>query len=380
MRYTFIVIAGACLTLAVLLGVNSASLEDAKKDPVSSRAITTSTVAGPLEYPWGMAFLPDGRILVTERAGNIRIVQKNGVILPPLQGVPDVFFEGQGGLLDIAIPPDFSESGYVYFSYAEPEEAKAGTAVARAILAEGELQNVEVIFRQLPKVEAPNHFGSRLVFDRSGHLFITLGERFDYSDMAQTLDNHMGKVIRIFPDGSIPDDNPFVGQKNALPEIWSYGHRNSQGAALHPDTGVFWMHEHGPRGGDEVNIPEAGKNYGWPEVSYGSHYTYIPIPDGHIQKGYQEPIYYWDPSIAPSGMTFYIGTQYPEWMGSLFVGALAGQHITRLQLEGQKVVAEEKLMLTMPARIRDIEVGVDGYLYILTDDYEGQILRIDAIQ
>lgn len=339
--------------------------------------LTATTVVDGLEHPWALDFLPDGRALVTERPGRLRILQTDGTLSEPLAGVPAVHHEGQGGLLDVLAAPDFDESKQIYFTYAEPgTDDTAGTAVAMATLGENSLENVTVIFRQQPKVEGDNHFGSRLAFDGEGYLFIGLGERFDYSEQAQTLDNHLGKVIRLHADGSVPEDNPFVDTEGALPEIWSYGHRNIQGMATHPQTGKVWLHEHGPRGGDEINIPQAGQNYGWPEASYGSHYSFIPIEDNHSEQGFAEPIHHWTPSIAPSGMVFYTGDAIPQWKGNVFVGALAKTHLARLKLDANTVVEEEQLLAEHEARIRDVTQGPDGVLYVLTDSDNGEIWKL----
>lgn len=344
----------------------------------SAGGLKVTTVASGLEHPWGMEFLPDGRMLVTERPGRLRIITKDGALSKPLEGVPKVYDEGQGGLLDVALDPAFVKNKLIYFSFAEETDGKAGTAVAKAILKEDHIDNVQIIFRQRPKVKGPNHWGSRLVFGRDGTLYITLGERFDYRDQAQTLDNHMGKVVRIKTDGSVPSDNPFVGQKDALPEIWSYGHRNMQGAVLHPKTGELWTAEHGPRGGDEINIDQAGKNYGWPKASYGSHYNGIPIPDEHASNGFTEPVFHWNPSISPSGMMFYTGDHFPAWKGDLFTGALNGMALIHLTIDNGKPVKEERLLQKLNERIRDVRQGPDGWIYLLTDSDGGKILRIEA--
>jgi len=332
-------------------------------------------LASGLQFPWGMAFMQDGRILVTERVGQLRIVSPDGRVSEPVKGVPTVLVQQQGGLLDVVLDPEFSRNRLVYLSYAEPDGNRAGTAVARAELIEGELKNFQVIFRQLPKTGGGVHFGSRLAFAPDGNLFITLGDRGDYMDEAQQLGTHIGKIIRIRPDGSVPADNPFVNDTKAKPEIWSYGHRSVQGAAIHPKTGELWTHEHGPKGGDEINIPKPGKNYGWPKASYGSHYNGIPIKDEHAEQGFEEPIHHWTPSIAPSGMVFYTGSKFPAWQGSLFVGTLAGRHLVRLTVDDRKIIGEEKL-LGNTVRFRDVEQGPDGALYLLTDEENGAILKI----
>lgn len=332
-------------------------------------------IAQGLKFPWGMAFLPDGSILVTERIGQLRIVSPNGQLSEPIQGVPEVFFEQQGGLLDVAIDPEFSKNRLIYLSYAEPEGNKASTAVARAELMNGQLKNLQVIFRQLPKTMGGIHFGSRLAFARDGNLFITLGDRGTHAEDAQQLNNYFGKIIRIRPDGSVPSDNPFVKHPNAKPEIWSYGHRSVQGATIHPKTGELWIHEHGPKGGDEINIPQAGKNYGWPKACYGSHYDGTPIKDEHAEQGFEEPIHYWTPSIAPSGMAFYTGNDFPNWRGSLFVGALAGKHVARLTIDNNKITSEEQLVANT-TRFRNVKQTPDGTLYLLTDEANGKLLKI----
>lgn len=345
--------------------------------------IRVETVAQGLQHPWGLAFLPDGTMLVTERPGFLRLVTPEGKIGAAIYGVPEVDARNQGGLLDIALDPDFAENRFVYLSYAEKGEGgKNGTAVARGHLTESmspQLKDVEVIFRQQPKEASTLHFGSRLVFDRDGHLFIALGERSkeEFRGQAQELSSHLGKVVRIMPDGTVPQDNPFVNEKGALPEIWSYGHRNQQGAALHPETGVLWTNEHGPRGGDEINIPEAGKNYGWPVVSHGVNYSGTPVGSGEKSApGMEDPHYHWTPSIGASGMAFYTGDAIPEWKGNLFVGGLAIPSLRRLTLDGDEIAGEEALLKDLGLRIRDVRQGPDGALYLLTDEEDGQILRI----
>jgi len=344
------------------------------------------TVASGLENPWSLAFLPDGRMLVSERPGRLRIVGGSGRLSPPLTGVPRVHAEGQGGLLDVAIDPDFARNRLLYLSYAEPDAvnpALSGTAVARARLEGMALADVRVIFRQRPKVESDNHWGSRLVIvpGQDGTrpvLFITLGERFAYKDLAQDLGTDLGKLVRINTDGSIPADNPFVRNPAVRPEIWSYGHRNMQGAALNPVTGQLWTTEHGPRGGDELNIPRPGLNYGWPVISHGRDYvTRQPVGEGTAKPGMEQPVWTWTPSIGPSGLTFLTSSRYPAWRGDLFVGALAHQQLVRLTLDGNRVTGEQRLLGDLGERIRDVRQGPDGLLYLLTDSENGRILRLD---
>lgn len=336
------------------------------------------TVARGLEKPWGMAFLPDGRLLVTEKPGRLRVVGTDGKVGPPLAGIPAVDAAGQGGLLDVALDPEFAATRLVYVSYAEPRDGGNGTAVARGRLTGSGLADVRVIFRQQPTVKSGHHFGSRLVFARDGRLFVTLGERNSERARAQTLDSHIGKVVRIERDGEVPADNPFVGRAGALPEIWSYGHRNVQGAALHPVTGELWSNEHGPRGGDELNRTFAGRNYGWPKVSYGVEYSGVKISDSPTAPGIEPPVHYWVPSIATSGMLFYTGDRFPLWRGNAFVGGLKSEQLSRLELDGNEVVHEEVLLRGVVGdRVRDVEQGPDGLIYLLTDESDGRLLRIE---
>ena len=347
----------------------------AKETTIESKdgPIKVEVVADGLDQPWGMAFLPDGRLLVTEKLGTLRIVAKDGTVSDPLKGVPEVIANGQGGLLDVALNPKFDANGLVYLSYSEPGDGGAGTAVAHGKLSDAGLEDVKVIFRMQPKVEGPNHFGSRLVFAPDGKLFVTLGDRFKF-DPAQDLKSHLGKVVRINPDGSVPDDNPFVGKDDALPEIWSYGHRNVQGAAIHPETGKLWTIEFGPKGGDELNIPEPGKNYGWPVVSWGNHYDGKDIPDPPTHPEFTDAIHHWNPVISPSGMAFYTGDAFPSWKNELLIAGLSSQAIVRLTLEGQKMASENRI--EMGARIRDVAQGPDGAIYAITDESDGQLLRL----
>jgi glucose/arabinose dehydrogenase len=359
------------LTLTTLFGAPPAHAQAAD--------LKTVVVARNLEHPWGLAFLPDGRMLVTERPGRMRIVESDGRVGSPLAGLPAVVASGQGGLLDVVLHPQFASNQLVYWSFSEPGDGGAGTAVARGRLDGQRLADVQVIFRQLPKVGGGNHFGSRLVWARDGHLFVTLGDRFSRKDDAQTLDNHMGKLVRIDGDGKAPADNPFVRRNGARPEIWSYGHRNIQGAALHPDSGELWTTEHGPQGGDELNVPAAGANHGWPVITHGRNYgSGTRIGDGTERADIAAPLRTWLPtSIAPSGMAFLTSDRYPGWKGNLFLGALRGTHLVRLELDGRKVLRESQLLTDQHARIRDVRQGPDGWLYVLTDAPDGQLWRLE---
>ncbi len=343
-------------------------------------ALKVDVVASGLRNPWGIAFINADKALVTERSGQLRLLSKSGAawqLSAPIAGVPAVQAQGQGGLLDVALDPQFASNRLVYLSYAEPRSDGAGTSVARARLSADErtLENLQVIFRQQPSARGGLHFGSRLVFGRDSTLFVALGERYD-KDKSQDLNTHFGKVVRIHADGSVPKDNPFVSRKDALPEVWSYGHRNIQSAALHPQTGKLWTVEHGARGGDEINVPQAGKNYGWPIITYGRDYSMLPIGEGTAKPGLEQPLYYWDPSIAPAGMAFYTADLIPAFKGNLFVGALRGEHLARLILDGEKVVAEEKLLVGRNERYRDVRQGPDGALWLLVDASDGKVLRV----
>ena len=329
------------------------------------------------DHPWSLAFLPDGRMLVTERSGRLKLVDKEGRS-SNIAGIPKVVARGQGGLLDVALDPGFAENRVIYLSYAEAGEGGAGTAVARGRLSDDykRFEDSKVIFRQLPKVRGGNHFGSRLVFAPDGKLFITLGERFDYRKQAQDLGSHLGKIVRINPDGSVPQDNPFVGREGARPEIWSYGHRNVQSAAIKPDTGKLWTVEHGAMGGDEINAPEAGKNYGWPVISYGVNYDGSKIGEGTAKPGMEQPLKYWDPSFAPSGLTFYTGDLFPDWKGDMLIGGLKNGELVRVDVDNDKPGRDERLLTDLGERIRDVRQGPDGALYLLTDSSDGKLLRL----
>jgi glucose/arabinose dehydrogenase len=340
-------------------------------------AVRVETVASGLRNPWGLAMLPDGRMLVTEKGGTLRVVEQNGKVSSPLTGVPPVDASGQGGLLDVALDPGFASNRLVYLSYSEPgPNGTAGTAALRARLGATGLEDVKVIYRQDPKVVGGNHFGSRIAFAPDGKVFITQGERFAYRDQAQNLNSLLGKVVRLNPDGTVPQDNPFVGKSGARPEIWSYGHRNVEAAAIHPETGKLWTIEHGAMGGDELNHPEAGKNYGWPVITYGLDYNGSRIGIGAVKDGMEQPVYYWDPVIAPSGMMFYTGDKFPQWRNNIFVGGLASNVLVRLVLENGRVTKEERYLHDLHERIRDVQQGLDGYIYVITDNNSGRILRL----
>ncbi len=366
------------VTLAFMTGPGVAEVTNAPP-PARPSKVSVESVAKGLENPWGMQFLPDGRLLVTERPGRMRIVSKDGKLSEPIAGVPKVAAYGQGGLLDVLLAPDFDKTGIIYFSYGEPREGdKNATSVARAKLVldddGGHLEDVKVIFRQEPAMKSKFHFGSRLVWAPDGTLFITTGERNHMRDEAQNPANTIGKVVRINPDGSIPNDNPKL--EGWAPEVWSIGHRNIQGAAVRPETGQLYTLEHGPRGGDELNLTEKGKNYGWPVITYGINYDGTTITDVKEKEGLEQPVYYWVPSIATSGLAFYDGDLFPEWKGNVFVGGLGGERVERLVLDGNKVVAAEVLLNNRGDRIRDIRQGPDGALWLLTDHKDGEVLRI----
>jgi aldose sugar dehydrogenase len=348
--------------------------------PSMAQELRPVTVAEGLRNPWGLAFLPDGRMLVTERAGRLRIVERDGR-LGEVTGLPRIEAGGQGGLLDVVLDPRFAENRLVYLSYSEPAtggERGNSTAVARARLEGDRLADLRVIFSQRPKVASSAHFGSRLVFARDGRLFVTLGDRYSHRNDAQTLDNHHGKIVRIDADGRVPADNPFADLRERAAEIWSFGHRNLQGAALHPQTGELWATEHGPQGGDELNAVRSGRNHGWPVVTYGREYgSGFKIGDGTARDDVVPPLTHWIPSIAPSGMAFLTSDRYPGWKGNLFVGALKAQLLVRLELDGTRVVREHRLLASLGERIRDVRQGPDGWLYLLTDSSNGRVIRLE---
>lgn len=370
MRNVHFVVAGTVFAIAF---ATACQAEGTRTLDTKSGRVVVEDLAGGLDHPWGLAFLPDGRLLVTERAGRLRILGTDNKLSPALQGVPEVFANNQGGLLDVALDPDFASNRVIYLSFAEPGGPGASTAFARGALGDGAITDLKVIFRQEPKVSGGGHFGGRIVFSRQGHLFLTTGDRQKF-DPAQDLMSHLGKVIRLNRDGSVPKDNPFIGRSDAKPEIWSYGHRNIQGAAIDPATATLWTIEFGPKGGDELNRPEPGKNYGWPLVSWGSHYDGRDIPDPPTRPDLVDAVKYWNPVISPSGMIFYTGALFPQWKGNLLIAGLSSKSLTRLKIEGGKVTNEERI--EMGERIRDVEQGPDGSIYVATDESDGHVWRL----
>lgn len=364
--------------LSLPLAANAGPVQDYKTE---QGTISVEEVAKGLNHPWAVAFLPDNKgMLVTEKPGNLRIVSADGKLSDPLSGVPKVWASGQGGLLDVVLSPDFAKDRMVYLTFSEVgEDGKAGTAAGRGRLSTdlSKLEDFNVIFRQQPKLSVGNHFGSRMVFDQDGYLFIALGENND-RPTSQDLDKLQGKIVRLFADGKVPDDNPFVGQKNVRPEIWSYGHRNQQGAALNPWTGTLWTNEHGPRGGDEVNIIERAQNYGWPLATHGINYSGEPIPEakGKFVEGTKQPFHVWEKSPGLSGMAFYSASRFKAWDHDLFIGGLASEDLIRLEFEDGKIVHEERMLGELKKRIRDVRQGPDGFIYVLTDDDNGQLLKV----
>lgn len=331
------------------------------------------TIANELKNPWGLTFLPNGDLLVTERAGEIRIIRNGKLLDEKITGVPEVFASGQGGLFEIELHPNYNENNWLYLIYAAPGSGGANTAIMRAKLSSTTLTEKQVIFQALPMLSGGNHFGGRMQFGKDGYLYFSVGER-GRQDNAQNLQNHSGKILRIKDNGSVPNNNPFVGQASAKPEIYTYGNRNPQGMDIHPVTGDIWTHEHGPMGGDEINIVEAGANYGWPEVTYGKNYNGTTISDFTSKPGMKDPLHYWNPSIAPCGMSFVKGDLYNGWQGNLLVGALSFRYVARLELDGNQVTHEEKLMENI-GRVRAITQGPDGYIYVSTES-PGMVMRI----
>ncbi|GHA79268.1 PQQ-dependent sugar dehydrogenase [Pontibacter akesuensis] len=352
----------------------------AQKSTVKTDAgdIKVETLAENLNRPWGMAFLPDNRLLVTERSGTLRILDQNNKLSAPIKGTPEVFAKGQGGMLDVALDPDFKQNKLVYLSFADPgENGTASTAVGRGRLEGNELKDFKMLFQQKPQIEGPNHFGGRIAFTPEGHLILTTGERFQF-DPAQDLSNHLGTVIRLNRDGSVPKDNPFVGKANARDEIWSYGHRNIESAAIDPATGKLWIVEMGPMGGDELNQPKAGKNYGWPVVSWGDNYDGSKIPRPNTRPEFADAAIHWTPTISPSGMVFYTANMFPEWKGTALIGGLTSTGLVRVKVNGEK--AEEVERIPLVVRVRDVEQAPDGSIYVLTDQSNGKVLRLKPLK
>jgi len=357
----------------------TAAAADEVVDVTEKGSVRALTLTEGLRYPWALAFLPDARMLVTEREGRLQLLSATGQKLGQVKGLPEIAAGGQGGLLDVLVHPDFAMNRVLYFSYVAEDIDGRGTEVARAELHGQTLRNRQVIFRLQPKSTGGRHFGSRLLHDGRGHLYITLGDRGD-RPRAQDVTDAAGSVIRLRDDGTVPDDNPVFAQKDAVPGLFSVGHRNIQGAFIHPKTGDVWLHEHGPQGGDELNIAEAGKNYGWPVITYGVNYVIgTRIGEGTHKPGMEQPLYYWVPSIAPSGMTYYTGDKLPQWRGDLLVGSLKFRTLVRLEVQGREVVHEERLFTDELGRIRDVRTGPDGYVYVLTDARNGKLVRLEAV-
>ena len=344
------------------------------------QAFRLVTLLNGLENPWSLAFLPDGQMLVTERAGRLRLVSQDFKLNPkPIDGLPEVVAQGQGGLFDVVLHPQYAQNGWIYWAYNAPGQGGWGTAMARGKLQGHRMTDVQVLFSMQPKTRSSHHFGGRIVFDQAGFLYLTLGDRGD-KDRAQKLNDHAGSVIRLHDDGRVPEDNPFVKHVGALAEKWTLGNRNMQGAAVHPQTGQLWTHEHGPQGGDEVNVMRSGLNYGWPVITYGVNYGLgTKIGVGQAKVGLEQPLHAWVPSIAPSGMAFVSGSHFPQWQGNLLVGALRGQMLVRLTLDGEKVLGEERL-LQGRSRLRDVRMGPDGFVYLLTDEAQGALLRLEPVK
>ena len=361
---------------AFALTVSSAAVAQVVNS--QKQAFQPVVVASGFEHPWSTAFLPDGRILVTERPGRLRVIEDGRLQTSPISGLPTVAARGQGGLLDMVLHPDYADNGWLYFSFAAPSLRGAHTAVARARLDGNRLVDLQTIFKANNVARGGVHFGSRLAFGGDGKLYVTVGERGS-SERAQDLDNHNGTTVRLNDDGTVPPDNPYLNTPGALPEIYSYGHRNPQGMARHPVSGVVWLNEHGPKGGDEINIVSAGVNYGWPVITFGRAYSGLPMGEGSEKPGMAQPILHWTPSIAPSGMAFYTGGKFPAWRGNLFVGSLKFRHLVRLELDGERVVHQERLLVNAFGRIRDVRQGPDGLLYLLTDEDDGALIRLQPV-
>ena len=366
-----------CLIAIVIAPAHAQTVQSDK------HAFRVVTLVRGLQNPWSMAFLPDGRMLVTEREGRLRIVSKDFKLDPkPVEGLPEIVATGQGGLFEVAIHPQYAQNGWIYWAYNAPGPGGWGTTLARGKLISDannyRMTEVQLLFSMEPKTRTGQHFGGRIVFDGKGIVYLTLGDRGD-KPRAQKLDDHAGSVIRLYDDGRVPADNPFVNRAGAKPEKFTLGNRNMQGAALHPQTGELWTHEHGPQGGDEINVMRAGRNYGWPVISYGVNYGIgTKIGEGNAKPGMEQPLHYWVPSIAPSGMAFYTGDKFPNWKGNLLVGALRDEMLVRLELNGEKIVREERLLKGQIGRIRDVRVGSDGFVYLLTDERDGVVLRLES--
>jgi aldose sugar dehydrogenase len=368
---------GQLLFIAVISGTAAAAPAAVRTVNTEVGAVKVETITGGLVHPWGITFLPDGRMLVTERPGRLRIVTPDGKVSAPLEGMPEVHAQDQGGLMDVALDPDFRSNRLVWLSFAEPGEGGASTALGRGRLADGRIEGFTVIFRQEPKVSGSRHFGNRIVFSPEGHVFLALGERFKFNP-AQDLSNHLGAIVRLNRDGSIPKGNPFAARENAKAAIWSYGHRNIEAAAIQPGTGDLWVAEMGPKGGDELNLIRRGANYGWPVVSWGEHYSGEDIPDPPTQPRYAGAVKQWTPVISPSGMVFYTGDLFPEWRGNALIGGLTTGELVRVVLKNRKVAGEERIPLG--ARIRDVEQGPDGAVYVLTDQKDGHVWRLRPLE
>lgn len=363
-------------TAAILVATTLALPVSAETTHNSEQArFKVETVVSGLAHPWAIAFMPDGRQLVTERAGRLRVIHDGELAEEPIAGVPEVVARGQGGLLDVLLHPDFEQNRLVFLSYAHGNQDGMTTRVARAELRNNTLDNLEVIFEAEPRSGTTRHFAGRMVIPEDGYLYVAVGDRGEM-ERAQNFDDDAGAVHRISIDGEVPEGNPFADRANARESLYTKGNRNIQGLTLHPETGEIWSHEHGPRGGDEVNVIEAGTNYGWPEITYGINYSGTPITDRTEKEGMAQPLHYWDPSIAPSGMAFYTGDDFPEWQGDLFVGALKLQKLVRLELDGRKVTAEEDLLTDLNKRIRAVSMDTDGHLWLLTDSGNGEVLKM----
>lgn len=363
------------LALPVLSQIPAQAVLQSEKQGIRLVTLVTG-----LENPWSIAFLPDGRMLVTEREGRLRLIGADFKLHPkPIEGLPEIVARGQGGLFDVVLHPDYARNGWIYWAYNAPGPGGWGTALARGQLQGHRMTNVQTLFSMVPKSRGSQHFGGRIVFDRQGMVYLSLGDRGE-KERAQMLDDHAGSVIRLHDDGRIPTDNPFVGRAGVRPEKWTLGNRNIQGAALHPQTGLLWTHEHGPQGGDEVNVMRAGRNYGWPTITHGVNYgTGTSIGEGRSKPGMEPPLHVWTPSVAPSGMAFVSGDKFPRWRGHLLVGALRGQMLLRLELHDEKVIREERLLQGLIGRIRDVRVGPDHLIYLLTDDTEGVLVRLEPV-